>query len=172
MSALLSSKLGIRVEKNDIDVAHRLGKFTQDKTRPVIVKFVRRQTKSDVMRNAKLLKDTGIFLNEDLTKLNAEVLASARLKAPEMVERAWAFEGKLYVRYKGKDRADRIEYEQFQMWLKNHGRRRSDHSRMPAKPRLTRIDAVSTKLSVFIIFDTVSTNLSVFISFDTLYIYS
>ncbi|KAH3859130.1 hypothetical protein DPMN_101846 [Dreissena polymorpha] len=69
------------------------------------------------MRNAKLLKGSGIFLNEDLKKLNAEVLTSVRLKDPENVERAWSFDGKLYARCRGKDRSDRIDYEHFQTWL-------------------------------------------------------
>ncbi|KAH3780688.1 hypothetical protein DPMN_158507 [Dreissena polymorpha] len=33
-----------------------------------------------------LLKQTGIFINEDLTKIHAEVLTSLRLKGPEFVE--------------------------------------------------------------------------------------
>ena len=103
VSSLLSSKLGLRVEKEDIDIAHRIGKHHREKIRPVIVRFIRRQTKSDVMRNAKLLKGSGIFLNEDLTKLNAEVLASVRVKDPETVERAWSFDGKLYARFRGKE---------------------------------------------------------------------
>ena len=117
MSSLLSSKLGLRVEKEDIDIAHRIGKHHRGKIRPVIVRFIRRQTKSDVMRNAKLLKGSGIFLNEDLTKLNAEVLASVRVKDPETVERAWSFDGKLYARFRGKERSEIIDYEHFPTWL-------------------------------------------------------
>ncbi|KAH3894499.1 hypothetical protein DPMN_018656 [Dreissena polymorpha] len=65
------------------------------------------------MRNAKLLKGSGIFLNEDLTKLNAEV----RLKDPATMERAWSFDGKLYARFRGKERSEKIDYEHFQTWL-------------------------------------------------------
>ncbi|KAH3695668.1 hypothetical protein DPMN_083126 [Dreissena polymorpha] len=75
------------------------------------------KSKSDVMRNAKLLKGSGIFLNEDLTKLNAEVLASVRHKDPETVERAWSFDGKLYARFRGKERSEIIDYEHFPTWL-------------------------------------------------------
>ncbi|KAH3751858.1 hypothetical protein DPMN_160048 [Dreissena polymorpha] len=69
------------------------------------------------MRNAKLLKGSGIFLNEDPTKLNAEVLSSVRLKDPETVERAWSFDGKLYARFRGKERFEIIDYEHFQTRL-------------------------------------------------------
>ncbi|KAH3768453.1 hypothetical protein DPMN_169666 [Dreissena polymorpha] len=93
------------------------GKYHREKIRPVIVRFIRRKSKSDVMRNAKLLKGSGIFLNEDLTKLNAEVLASVRHKDPETVERAWSFDGKLYARFRGKERSEIIDYEHFPTWL-------------------------------------------------------
>jgi len=43
VTSLLSTKLGLRVEKEDIDIAHRIGKYSRDKIRPVIVRFVRRQ---------------------------------------------------------------------------------------------------------------------------------
>jgi hypothetical protein len=58
--SLLSKKLGLKLESKDVDVAHRLGKYTPNKNRPVIVKFVRRQTKIDIMQRAKLLKGTGV----------------------------------------------------------------------------------------------------------------
>ncbi|KAH3825927.1 hypothetical protein DPMN_127814 [Dreissena polymorpha] len=66
---MMSQHLDIHLECRGIDVSHRLGKYTPNKDRPVIVKFVRRQTKIDVMKRAKLLKGTGIYINED-----AEVL--------------------------------------------------------------------------------------------------
>ncbi|KAH3842900.1 hypothetical protein DPMN_116404 [Dreissena polymorpha] len=75
---LVHTHLGISMVPNDIDIGHRLGKFKPNSNRPVIVKFVRRQTKIDILQKAKLFKGLGIYVNEDLTKLNAEVLASVR----------------------------------------------------------------------------------------------
>ncbi|KAH3700159.1 hypothetical protein DPMN_075129 [Dreissena polymorpha] len=71
--SLLNEHLGIQITPSDIDIAHRLEKFKPTENRPVIIKFVRRQTKIDILQKAKLFKGTGIFVNEDLTKLNAEV---------------------------------------------------------------------------------------------------
>ncbi|KAH3804001.1 hypothetical protein DPMN_132274 [Dreissena polymorpha] len=102
------------------------------------------------MRNATLLKGSGIFLNEDLTKLNAEVLASVRWKDPENVQRAWSFEGKLYARFKAKTTLTELTTNIFKRGSTNHGRRQSVHSRMPAGPQLTRFDAViKNYLSLF-----------------------
>ncbi|KAH3778259.1 hypothetical protein DPMN_179714 [Dreissena polymorpha] len=42
---LVNSHLRIPIQPYDIDIAHRLGKFRPNSNRPVIVRFVRRQTK-------------------------------------------------------------------------------------------------------------------------------
>ena len=133
--SLLSKKLGLKLESKDVDVAHRLGKYAPNKNRPVIVKFVRRQTKIDIMQRAKLLKGTGVFINEDLTKINAEVLSSLRLKEPALVERAWSREGKLFVRYRGQDRNEFVSFDKYKLWLakpwpnKNNGDTRTTYAR-------------------------------------------
>ncbi|KAH3847358.1 hypothetical protein DPMN_089678 [Dreissena polymorpha] len=61
------------------------------------------------MSKAKLFKESTIFVNEDLTKLNAEVLTSLRLKQPGAVERSWSFEGKLYAVFKGNQQTNANE---------------------------------------------------------------
>ncbi|KAH3724794.1 hypothetical protein DPMN_050620 [Dreissena polymorpha] len=68
------------------------------------------------MKRAKLLKCTGIIINEDLTKTNAEVLASFRLKEPELVEKAWSSDGKLFVRYRGHERNELVSYDKYRLW--------------------------------------------------------
>ncbi|KAH3890807.1 hypothetical protein DPMN_014895 [Dreissena polymorpha] len=102
---------------NHIDIAHRLGQFKSNSNRPVIIRFVRRQTKIDILRKAKLFKGPGIFVNEDLTKLNAEVLASVRLKQPSAVEKSWSFEGKIFAQFKGNQHATQIKRSEFKTWL-------------------------------------------------------
>ncbi|KAH3869040.1 hypothetical protein DPMN_032196 [Dreissena polymorpha] len=54
---------GLNLCINDIDIAHRLG---------------RRDT--NMMKNRRCLKGSGIFLNDDLTKLNQSVLMSIKRK--------------------------------------------------------------------------------------------
>ena len=76
----IKEKTGDDINEHEIDIAHRLGKFKQGKQRPIIVKFVRRQTKIKVFKQAKQLRQSSIYINEDLTKLNQEVLSSVRLK--------------------------------------------------------------------------------------------
>ena len=76
------------INEHEIDIAHRLGKFKQGKQRPIIVKFVRRQTKIKVFKHAKQLRQSSIYINEDLTKLNQEELSAVRLKDKDTVKRA------------------------------------------------------------------------------------
>ena len=113
----LNVQTGLRLDEHDVDIAHRLGDYRSSKPRSVIVKFTRRQTKVNVLKNAKKFKGTNIFINEDLTKLNAEVLASLRLKDKKSVERAWSFDGKLYAQFKGQQKGERITDEQYKLWL-------------------------------------------------------
>ncbi|KAH3870369.1 hypothetical protein DPMN_033553 [Dreissena polymorpha] len=95
---------------NEIGITHRLGQFKPNSIRPVIVIFVRRQTKIDILRKTKLFNGSGIFVNEDLTKLNAEVLASVRLKHPSAVEKSWSFEGKIFALFKENQHATQIKH--------------------------------------------------------------
>ncbi|KAH3831276.1 hypothetical protein DPMN_104538 [Dreissena polymorpha] len=69
------------------------------------------------MSKAKLFKGLGIFVNDDLTKLNAEVLASLRLKQPSAVERSWSFEGKLHAVFKGNQQPTQIKHSEYNLWL-------------------------------------------------------
>lgn len=65
----------------------------------MLVKFVSRQTKINVMKLAKMLKGTGIYINEDLTHLNQEVLAAMKGNAKNKIDHCWSFQGKLYARF-------------------------------------------------------------------------
>ncbi|KAH3859728.1 hypothetical protein DPMN_102551 [Dreissena polymorpha] len=60
------------------NIVHRLGKFKQTGNRPIIIKLFRRQTKVDILRKAKQIRGTGICVNEDLTKLNAEIVLTLK----------------------------------------------------------------------------------------------
>ncbi|KAL8603177.1 hypothetical protein ACOMHN_032623 [Nucella lapillus] len=91
----LHSQLGLPTITSDhISIAHRVGPYRQSQNRPIIVKFISRKTKVSVMKNKRNLKGQKIYINEDLTKLNAQRLAE--LKKHIGVLSAWSFEGSLY----------------------------------------------------------------------------
>ena len=47
---MYSDKLGISIHADEIDIAHRIGPFKENNTRQIIVKFVRRQTKINIIK--------------------------------------------------------------------------------------------------------------------------
>ncbi|KAL8613743.1 hypothetical protein ACOMHN_029600 [Nucella lapillus] len=91
----LHSQQGLTTITSDhIIIAHRVGPYRQSQNRPIIVKFISRKTKVSVMKNKRNLKGQKIYINEYLTKLNAQRLAE--LKKHIGVLSAWSFEGSLY----------------------------------------------------------------------------
>ena len=68
------SSIDVQITKNDISIAHRLGKFTEYKARPIIVKFNSRLQKNKALYQRRKLKGTGMGISEDLTAKNHEYL--------------------------------------------------------------------------------------------------
>ena len=54
---------------------HRLGRFSNSKIRPIIVKFTSYKDRSSVFSKKKMLKGSNIFINEDFTKRIQEIRA-------------------------------------------------------------------------------------------------
>ena len=100
---------------SDIDIAHRLPN-THNKNRDIIVRFVSRLVRDEVMSQRRKLKNTGVFINEDLTRINHHVLMCIKKKINDEVQDAWTVNGS--IRYK--DKAGKIivvRYEDYQEWI-------------------------------------------------------
>ena len=74
----LAESCGVPLKREEISVCHRLP--TKEGVKPLIVKFVRREKKIDVMYCKKKLKEQKrrIFLNEDVTPLRARLMSALR----------------------------------------------------------------------------------------------
>ena len=90
----LLNKTGVTVTEKDISACHRLGKSSNG-TRPVIVRFVSRRKRTEVMRKKKVLRDKTdkVFLNDDLTPLRAKLLKV--VKELPNTDKVWTIEGKI-----------------------------------------------------------------------------
>ncbi|XP_060077626.1 rab11 family-interacting protein 4B-like [Ylistrum balloti] len=87
--------LKVPVQERDIDIAHRLGKFSASKSRNIIVKFTHRWKKQEILRARKKLKGTNFVVFEDLTRLNQQILKDAyRMNC---VKNSYSSDGKLFV---------------------------------------------------------------------------
>ena len=69
--------------KDDVpfERAHRMGRFTQDKTRPIVVKLSRFKDKMNVLRNAFKLKGSNVGINEQFP---AEINERRKLLLPAL----------------------------------------------------------------------------------------
>lgn len=92
---LVKSFGNVNICDSDIDTAHRLGVYQQGRPRPIICKFVQRRKKTEIIKERKKLKNTGVTIVEDLTKTNQQRLKDAY--SLPCVERTWSSDGKLFV---------------------------------------------------------------------------
>ena len=77
----VAAQVGVKLEADDISVAHRLGKVGEN-SRPVIVRFGHRK-RNAVVKNKKELKkkQKKIYINEDLTPLRSTLLKMTKEQA-------------------------------------------------------------------------------------------
>ena len=114
---LLNEKLQMNLSPPDIDISHRLGPFEAGHNRPVIVKFVHRQIKQDILRSRRNMKNSGSTIYEDMSRLNSEILAATRKKLPDLVEQSWFSNGSIFLKWKNDSKVVKLEYKDFQYWL-------------------------------------------------------
>ena len=91
----IAHDMGVDISRNDIGVSHRLPKSHTMSERPIIVKFVRRNTKTALMTNKKTLRTIDryrhTYVNDDLTPLRSRMLRT--LKNDDEVKRVWTIDG-------------------------------------------------------------------------------
>jgi len=92
---------------DEIDICHRVGRFSRDgRPRQIVVKFMRRTTKIAVMEHRPRGSPPGSpFVVEDLTRRRYNLMRRARLN-PD-VTNTWSRDGHIYARLRG-DRVTRI----------------------------------------------------------------
>lgn len=62
-------KMGVEIdEKTEVDEIRRIGKYDSNRTRPILVKFTKESTKMKILRSARKLKGTDIWVDEDYPK--------------------------------------------------------------------------------------------------------
>ena len=66
--------LGVTIDSNEIEACHRLGRFTREGNRHIIVKFCSRKSKAKIIAERYRLKGKSIVICEDLTHFNFQKL--------------------------------------------------------------------------------------------------
>ncbi|KAH3853685.1 hypothetical protein DPMN_096217 [Dreissena polymorpha] len=119
---------GIQIIRADLDFGHRLGRFEDGKSRPVVLKFISKERKIQVLKKSKELKLGHIYPSENLTPLIQEVFNSVRLKKRDTTESVWTRSGKIF--YKNRDGSiNRVLYSQYDEWLNLPWPQKSKHQK-------------------------------------------
>ena len=92
-------KLDPPLSLSDIDRTHRVGRPRPGQSRGLLVKFATYQQRHRVMRARHVLKNTAVFINEDLTSKRATLLWKARsAKREGRIKDAWSSDGRINIR--------------------------------------------------------------------------
>jgi hypothetical protein len=99
------NSLGVEVSPSDISTAHGLPKGSTDRHHPLVVRFANRRTRDKVYQARKSLCKPSIsnvdpiFINEQLTKANGQLLAVCRkLWKASKIAGTWTWYGIVYAK--------------------------------------------------------------------------
>ena len=94
-------EIQVDVATSDIEACHRIGK-SKNSSKKTIVRFVNRKHAKKALLNRKNLRKSvnckGIFINENLTKVNNSIAYNCRkLKRNDMIEKTYSREGVIHI---------------------------------------------------------------------------
>lgn len=93
--SLVSEKLNIQINLQDINYCYRLGQIKErpKKPRPVVILFCQRWMRDKVFYSKRKLKGSKVLLSEMLTSANLSLFKQARMSMGQAV---WTKNGKIY----------------------------------------------------------------------------
>lgn len=95
-----SSKLGITVVPSEIERCHRVGKYTENKSRGIFITFTSYQKRMEVFESKKKLKGEKQTIKEDLTKMRLQIYQEA--VGEFGIKNCWTKNGQIFVISNGK----------------------------------------------------------------------
>ena len=98
--SMVKDVLKVNISPADISTAHRLNSRKNANQKDVIVKFCRRNIKTDILTACRRVKPANFFINEFLTPQRqtiAFVLRKAKKELPNIVSGSTTFEGRNFV---------------------------------------------------------------------------
>ena len=110
--AVIASKLKVNVPLEELSSAYRIGKRNPSQApdkRNILLSFKSSQVKTDVIKAARSIKPSVLFINESLTPSLATVLYGlrrAKRRFPERVTGCGSLDGRVYVWVRRSDHGD------------------------------------------------------------------
>jgi hypothetical protein len=98
MCNICTSDLKVQTTPADIQIAHRAGKPSRDKARPILVQFLDRKKRDSVFAARRALKGKGVVIGEDLTSENYKLLNNAFKHSATLS--TWSSNGKILAKLK------------------------------------------------------------------------
>ena len=94
---------GIAVATSDIEACHTLPSKTNTSAPPaIIIRFSNRKNKDALLKQGRKLKGTQVYINEHLTKKNADIAKRARsLKKSNKIQGTWTTNCKVFIKTEG-----------------------------------------------------------------------
>ena len=94
-------ELGVVIERSEIDRAHRIGKPQHDNGRPraIIIKLKSFHSKISILKNKRRLRGKSLYVNEDLTRINQQLLMYAKEKCRDTAS-VYTSDGHIFVKRK------------------------------------------------------------------------
>ena len=115
---LCREKIGLDVNDDIVDRAHRVGKKEEGMNRAIIVRLKTHKDKLVILRNRKNLRGSGFYINEDLTKINQKLSYTARVTCTN-VDTSWTVDGKVFVKRKSDGRrfqvANQFDFTKYEL---------------------------------------------------------
>lgn len=96
---IVNTTLKVKCTTTDISNIYRVGKPSKEKSRTILVEFISYLKCNEIINARKLLKNSGLFINEDLTEQRYKLLQLAKKKYG--VRNTWTRGGRLYVNQNG-----------------------------------------------------------------------
>lgn len=101
VSEFLNGK-GIEVNFGNVEVCYLLPRRKESATRAVILKFINRKYKTALLKQGKKLKGSNVYINENLTRKNADIARTARqLKKDGKIQHTWTANCRIYIKTNG-----------------------------------------------------------------------
>lgn len=100
------------IKSNDIAACHTFPKRENGKAN-IIVRFINRKSKVGLLKEAKKLSGTGVYINEHLTKKNADIARQAHiLRRQNKIHATWTRNCKVMIRQIGSSESAKV------IWIK------------------------------------------------------
>lgn len=93
---------GISVEENGIEGCHSLPRKNQSDKPTIVMRFVNRKHKNLLLKQGRKLRGTNVYVNDHLTKKNADIARKARyLRKLNKIQATWVRNCKVFVKLLG-----------------------------------------------------------------------